>query len=107
MLPSTVPWLDGWVRPFSVRRLALRRVDILVLADLRAEDVSELGQLLTSGLPGNLLGDRLGGVQRGRVGAIVTRDAVSSTLVGATSLSLFIGNKHAKPLIAPNRLMTQ
>ena len=39
--------------------------------------------------------------------AIVTRDAASSTLVGATSLSLFIGNKRArKPLIAPYRLMT-
>ena len=58
----------------------------------------------TSGLPGNLLGDRLGRVQSGRV---EPRDAASSTLVGATSLSLFIGNKRArKPLIAPNRLMT-
>ena len=49
------------------RRLVLHRVGALVLADLRAEDVSELGQLLTSGLPGNLLGDRLGRVQSGRV----------------------------------------
>jgi len=38
---------------------------------------------------------------------VVTRDATSSTLVGATSLSLFIGNNRArKPLIAPNRFMT-
>jgi hypothetical protein len=44
------------------RRLALRRVGVLVLAG-RAEDVSELGQLLTSGLQGNLLGDSLGRVQ--------------------------------------------
>ena len=28
--------------------------------------------------------------------AIVTRDAASSTLVGATSLSMFIGNKRAR-----------
>ena len=36
--------------------------------------------------------------------AIITRDAALSTLVGATSLSLFIGNKRArKPLITPNR----
>ena len=41
--------------------------------------------------------------------AVVTRDAASSTLgAGATSLSLFIGNNRArKPLIAPNRFMTQ
>ena len=38
---------------------------------------------------------------------VITRDAASSTLVGATSLSLFIGNTHVrKPLIAPNRFMT-
>jgi hypothetical protein len=43
----------------------------------------------------------------GVVSAVVTRDAASSTLVGATSLSLFIGNNRArKPLIAPNRFMT-
>jgi hypothetical protein len=38
---------------------------------------------------------------------LVVRDAASSTLVGATRLSLFIGNNRArKPLIAPNRFMT-
>ena len=47
------------------------------------------------------------GIRTVALSAIVTRDATSSTLVGATSLSLFIGNKRAgKPLIAPNCLMT-
>jgi hypothetical protein len=57
-----------------------RRVGVLVLADLRAEDVSELGQLLTSGLPGNLLGDRLGRVQSGRVTAVSQASTVSFNL---------------------------
>jgi hypothetical protein len=33
--------------------------------------------------------------------AIVTRDAASSTLVGATSLRLFIGNKRARKPLSP------
>ena len=83
------------------RRLALRRVGVLVLAYLRAEDVSELGQLLTSGLPGNLLGDGSVVYRAVALSPIVTRDAASGTSVGATSLSLFIGNKRAR-----KRLMT-
>jgi len=47
-------------------RLALRRVGVLVLADLRMEDAGEVRQLPASGLPGNLLGEGIGGVKSGR-----------------------------------------
>jgi len=41
------------------------------------------------------------------VSAVVAQDAASNTLVGATSLSVFIGiNRARQPRIAPNRFMT-
>ena len=52
-------------------------------------------------LPANLLGDGSVVYRAVALSPIVTRDAASSTLVGATSLSLFIGNKRAR-----KRLMT-
>ena len=40
-------------------RLALRRVGVLVLTDLRTQDVGEVRRLLAGGLPGNLLENHL------------------------------------------------
>jgi len=54
-----------------------------------------------SRLPDNLLGDGSVVYRAVALSPIVTRDTASSTLVGATSLSLFIGNKRAR-----KRLMT-
>ena len=52
--------------------------------------------LRASRLPGNLLGDGSVVYRAVALSPIVTRDAASGTLVGATSLSLFIGNKRAR-----------
>ena len=57
--------------------------------------------LRASRLPANLLGDGSVVYRAVALSPIVTRDAASSTLVGATSLNMFIGNKRAR-----KRLMT-
>ena len=89
------------------RRIALRRVGVLVFATSARKMLVNLVSSSPAAFRATCWGTGSVVHKPVALSAIVTRDAASSTLVGATSLSLFIGNKRArKPLIAPNRLMT-